>query len=68
MDSATPQRIVLLGSLRCCGKRVLRRAAIINQIWHWQEPPGENTIKSYIKTLRAKLRGAEPQGFHRNYP
>jgi DNA-binding response OmpR family regulator len=54
----TPKEFALLEALLRHGRRVLSRAAIIDQIWHWQEAPEENTIKSYIKTLRAKLKTA----------
>ncbi|MBW4653702.1 MAG: response regulator transcription factor [Kaiparowitsia implicata GSE-PSE-MK54-09C] len=54
----TPKEFALLEALLRYGRRVLSRSAIIDQIWHWQEAPEENTIKSYIKTLRAKLRDA----------
>ncbi|MFH7245229.1 MAG: response regulator transcription factor [Spirulina sp.] len=54
----TPKEFALLEALLRHGRRVLSRAAIIDQIWHWQEAPEANTIKSYIKTLRAKLKEA----------
>lgn len=54
----TPKEFALLEALLRYGRRVLSRTAIIDQIWHWQEAPEDNTIKSYIKTLRAKLREA----------
>lgn len=54
----TPKEFALLEALLRHGRRVLSRAAIIDQIWHWQEAPEDTTIKSYIKTLRAKLRAA----------
>jgi DNA-binding response OmpR family regulator len=54
----TPKEFALLEALLRYGRRVLSRTAIVDQIWHWQEAPEDNTIKSYIKTLRAKLREA----------
>ncbi|MFQ4139675.1 response regulator transcription factor [Nodosilinea sp. PGN35] len=54
----TPKEFALLEALLRYGRRVLSRTAIIDQIWHWQEAPEDNTIKSYIKTLRAKLKAA----------
>ncbi|PSN12258.1 DNA-binding response regulator [filamentous cyanobacterium CCT1] len=54
----TPKEFALLEALLRYGRRVLSRAAIIDQIWHWQDAPEENTIKSYVKTLRAKLKAA----------
>jgi DNA-binding response OmpR family regulator len=31
---------------------------MIEQVWTWQESPEEDTIKTYIKNLRAKLKTA----------
>lgn len=52
----TPKEFALMEALLRYGKRVLSRAAIIEQIWTWQEIPEEDTIKTYIKNLRSKLR------------
>jgi DNA-binding response OmpR family regulator len=52
----TPKEFALMESLLRHGKRVLSRAALIDQVWTWQEFPEEDTIKTYIKNLRAKLR------------
>lgn len=54
----TPKEFALTEALLRYGKRVLSRAAIIEQVWTWQETPEEDTIKTYIKNLRAKLRDA----------
>ena len=54
----TPKEFALMEALLRYGRRVLSRTAIIDQIWHWQEAPEDKTIKSYIKTLRAKLKEA----------
>jgi DNA-binding response OmpR family regulator len=54
----TPKEFALMEALLRYGKRVLSRAAIIEQIWTWQEIPEEDTIKTYIKNLRAKLKEA----------
>jgi DNA-binding response OmpR family regulator len=54
----TPKEFALMEALLRYGRRVLSRAAIIEQIWTWQEIPEEDTIKTYIKNLRAKLREA----------
>jgi DNA-binding response OmpR family regulator len=40
------------------GRRVLSRTAIIEHVWNWQDSPEEDTIKTYIKNLRAKLKVA----------
>lgn len=54
----TPKEFALMEALLRYGKRVLSRATIIEQIWTWQESPEEDTIKTYIKNLRAKLKDA----------
>ncbi len=54
----TPKEFALMEALLRHGKRVLSRSAILEQVWTWQELPEEDTIKSYIKTLRAKLKTA----------
>lgn len=54
----TPKEFALMEAFLRNGKRVLSRAAIIEQAWSWQEPPEEETIKTYIKNLRSKLRAA----------
>jgi DNA-binding response OmpR family regulator len=54
----TPKEFALLEALLRYGRRVLSRAAIADHIWTWQEAPSEDTIKTYIKNLRAKLRAA----------
>lgn len=54
----TSKEFALLEALLRHGKRVLSRAAMIEQVWIWQESPEEDTIKTYIKNLRAKLKAA----------
>ncbi|GAB4160627.1 MAG: hypothetical protein Fur0046_39640 [Cyanobacteria bacterium J069] len=54
----TPKEFALMEALLRYGKRVLSRTAIIEQIWSWSELPEEDTIKTYIKNLRAKLKAA----------
>ena len=54
----TPKEFALMEALLRYGRRVLTRTAIIDHIWTWQEAPSEDTIKTYIKHLRAKLRAA----------
>lgn len=54
----TPKEFALLEALMRYGKRVLSRAAMIEQVWTWQESPEEDTIKTYVKNLRAKLKDA----------
>lgn len=52
----TPKEFALLEALMRYGKKVLSRAALIEQVWTWQESPEEDTIKTYVKNLRAKLK------------
>jgi DNA-binding response OmpR family regulator/HPt (histidine-containing phosphotransfer) domain-containing protein len=40
------------------GRRVFSRSAIVDLLWDFEEPPQEDTIKSYIKSLRQKLKAA----------
>jgi DNA-binding response OmpR family regulator len=54
----TPKEFALLEALMRYGKKVLSRAALIEQVWAWQESPEEDTIKTYVKNLRAKLKDA----------
>ncbi|MEM6838462.1 MAG: response regulator transcription factor [Cyanobacteria bacterium P01_C01_bin.120] len=54
----TPKEFALMEALLRYGRRVLSRAAIIEQAWPTQEAPEADTIKSYIKNLRAKLKAA----------
>ncbi len=60
----TPKEFALMEALLRYGKRVLSHTAIIEQIWLPQETPETDTIKSYIKNLRAKLKAAgAPKNF-----
>jgi DNA-binding response OmpR family regulator len=54
----TPKEFALLEALMRYGKKVLSPAALIEQVWAWQESPEEDTIKTYVKNLRAKLKDA----------
>ncbi|GAB4458761.1 MAG: hypothetical protein OHK0037_03060 [Elainellaceae cyanobacterium] len=54
----TPKEFALMEALLRYGKRVLSRTAIMEQVWSWSELPEEETIKTYIKNLRAKLKAA----------
>lgn len=54
----TPKEFALLEAMLRHGRRVLSRTAIIEQVWNWQDCPEEDTIKTYIKNLRSKLRTA----------
>lgn len=54
----TPKEFALMEAMLRYGRRVLSRTAIIEHVWNWQDSPEEDTIKTYIKNLRAKLRAA----------
>lgn len=54
----TAKEFALMETILRYGKRVLSRAALIEQVWTWQESPEEDTLKTYIKNLRAKLKAA----------
>jgi DNA-binding response OmpR family regulator len=54
----TPKEFALLEALLRYGRRVLSRPALIEQAWPMQEAPEADTVKSYIKNLRAKLKAS----------
>jgi DNA-binding response OmpR family regulator len=54
----TPKEFVLLELLLRNGRRVLSRSAIVESAWSSADSPSEETVKGYIKSLRAKLKAA----------
>lgn len=60
--SLTPKEYGLLELFLRSGGRTLSRSAILNQLWTSEEPPGEETIKVHLRSLRQKLMavGTEP--------
>lgn len=54
----TPKEFALMEVLLRYGRRVSSRAAMIEHAWSWQNSPEEETIKTYIKSLRSKLKAA----------
>jgi DNA-binding response OmpR family regulator len=54
----TPKEFALMEAMLRYGRRVLSRTAIIEHVWNWQDSPEEDTIKTYIKNLRSKLKAA----------
>ena len=54
----TPKEFALMEAFLRHGRRVLSREAMIEQAWPMQAVPEADTIKSYVKNLRAKLRNA----------
>ncbi|MEB3358460.1 MAG: response regulator transcription factor [Synechococcales bacterium] len=54
----TPKEFALMEAMLRYGRRVLSRTAIIEHVWNLQDSPEEDTIKTYVKNLRAKLKAA----------
>jgi DNA-binding response OmpR family regulator len=54
----TPKEFALLQLLIAHGRRVLSRAAIVEEVWPLAAAPMEETVKSHVKGLRQKLRSA----------
>jgi DNA-binding response OmpR family regulator len=52
----TPKEYSLLSLFLRNSNRMFSRSAIIEQLWSYEEPPGEETVKMHIKSLRHKLR------------
>ena len=51
----TPKEFALMEALLRCNGRIATRSILIDQIWASESPPEEETIKTYIKNLRAKM-------------
>jgi len=60
----TPKEFAILDLLMRHGRRVLSRHFILESIWQMDDPPGEETVKAHLKSLRQKLRKA---GAPRNF-
>jgi DNA-binding response OmpR family regulator len=58
----TPKEYQLLELFIRKNKMVLSRSLILDHLWSFEDPPGEETVKVHIKDLRKKLRiaGAPP--------
>ncbi len=54
----TPKEFALLEILLRYGRRVASRATLIERVWPAPEAPEADTVKTYIKNLRAKLKAA----------
>lgn len=54
----TPKEFAILELLMRHGRRVLSRYFILESIWQMEDPPGEETVKAHLKSLRHKLRKA----------
>jgi two-component system, OmpR family, response regulator len=53
--SLTPKEYSLLELFLRSGRRTLSRSVILDQLWTSEEPPGEETIKVHLRSLRQKL-------------
>jgi DNA-binding response OmpR family regulator len=58
----TPKEYQLLELFIRKNKMVLSRSLMLDHLWSFEDPPGEETVKVHIKDLRKKLRiaGAPP--------
>ncbi len=58
----TPKEYRLLELLLRHSHQVLNRSQILEHLWSFEEPPGEDTVKVHMRSLRQKLKsaGAEP--------
>lgn len=54
----TPKEYGILELFLRNNQRVFSRSAIVDRLWNLEDPPQEDTIKSYIKSLRQKLKAA----------
>ena len=52
----TPKEYCLLELFLRHGRRVFSRSAILEQLWSFESPPEEETVKAHIKGLRQKLK------------
>jgi diguanylate cyclase (GGDEF)-like protein len=54
----TPKEYSLLELFLRNRNRVFSRSAILEQLWSFEEPPSEETVRAHIKGLRQKLKAA----------
>ncbi|MEG3436089.1 response regulator transcription factor [Pannus brasiliensis CCIBt3594] len=54
--SLTPKEYQLLELFLRSGRRVLSRGNILDNLWSFEDPPGEEAVKVHIKDLRKKLK------------
>lgn len=54
----TPKEYSLLELFLRSKGRTLSRRMILDHLWPFEEPPGEETVKVHIRTLRQKLKAA----------
>lgn len=58
----TPTEYRLLELFMRNSSRVYSRSAILDHLWSFEDPPGEETIRAHIKGLRQKLKAAGAPG------
>jgi DNA-binding response OmpR family regulator len=58
----TPKEYKILELFLRNSRRVLSRSAILDHLWSYEDPPGQEAVKVHIKDLRKKLKivGAPP--------
>lgn len=56
--SPSPKEYSLLLLFLRHPRRVLSRSTILEHLWSFEDPPGEDTVRAHIKGLRRKLKGA----------
>ncbi|MBE9079033.1 response regulator transcription factor [Romeria aff. gracilis LEGE 07310] len=54
----TPKEFAILELLLRNGRCVISRHFILDSIWKLDDPPGEETVKAHLKSIRQKLRKA----------
>ncbi|HIK11863.1 MAG TPA: response regulator transcription factor [Oscillatoriaceae cyanobacterium M33_DOE_052] len=54
----TPKEYSLLELFLRRGSRILTRSQILDNLWSFEDPPGEETIKVHLRSLRLKLKTA----------
>lgn len=54
----TPKEYALIELLLRNGHRVLSRQTIVDNLWAFDDPPGEETVKVHLRGLRLKLKAA----------
>lgn len=52
----SPKEYSLLELFLRNSRRVFSRSAILDHLWSWENPPGEDTVKAHIKGLRHKFK------------
>ncbi|NEQ36859.1 MAG: response regulator transcription factor [Okeania sp. SIO3I5] len=63
----TPKEYALLELLLRSNSRILSRRAILDNLWEFEDSPGEETVKVHVRGLRSKLKAAgAPANFIEN--